>query len=101
MPLGRGCDDPSDSVVEAVAADLWRPARTCSTSGVAWRIKVDYDECEANAVCVGIAPEVFDVDDDDNLNLLQERPTGELVERVRTAVDSCPKRALFLEEVAE
>ncbi len=68
-------------------------------SVVAWQIKVDYDECEANAVCVGIAPEVFDVDDDDNLNLLNERPEGELLERVRNAVDSCPKRALFLEEV--
>ena len=30
----------------------------------------DYDACEANAVCAGLVPEVFEVDDDDNLNIL-------------------------------
>lgn len=64
------------------------------------RIKVDYDECEANAVCVGIAPEVFEVDDDDNLWVLQEQPPPELHDRVRNAVASCPKRALSLDESA-
>jgi ferredoxin len=63
------------------------------------RIVVDHDECEANAVCVGIAPEVFEVDDDDNLQLHTERPGPELIDRVREAVDSCPKRALFLQPV--
>ncbi len=70
----------------------------CLTTAVAVRIKVDWDECEANAVCVGIAPEVFEVDDDDNLQVLIEEPGDELVARVRQAVDSCPKRALHLEE---
>jgi ferredoxin len=70
----------------------------CCTADVTLRIKVDYDECEANAVCVGIAPEVFDVDDDDNLWVLQEEPGPELEERVRSAVAACPKRALTLVE---
>lgn len=61
-----------------------------------YKLTVDYDECEANAVCVGIAPEVFELDDDDNLWILQERPGPELLDRVLEAVDSCPKRALFL-----
>lgn len=63
-----------------------------------WKLGVNYDECEANAVCVGIAPEVFELDDDENLWILQEHPPAELMERVREAVDSCPKRALFLKE---
>jgi ferredoxin len=63
-----------------------------------YEVTVDYDECEANAVCVGIAPEVFDVDDDDNLWILQERPPAELRDKVQEAVDSCPKRALFLKK---
>ena len=63
------------------------------------RLYVDPDECEANAVCVGIAPEMFELDDDDNLTVLVEHPAGEQVDRAREAVDSCPKRALFLEEV--
>jgi ferredoxin len=63
------------------------------------RLYVDPDECEANAVCVGIAPEMFELDDDDNLTVLVEYPTADQVGRAREAVDSCPKRALFLEEV--
>ena len=29
------------------------------------RVEVDRDRCEGNAVCVGIAPDLFDLDDDD------------------------------------
>ena len=36
------------------------------------------DECEANAICCGIAPDVFELDDDDNLHLLRaEVPAGD------------------------
>jgi len=65
------------------------------------KIVVDYDECEANAVCVGILPEVFEVDDDDNLQLHQEYPNDDQLAKAREAVDSCPKRALALKEVDE
>src|SRR5437763_11594080 len=75
---------------------------TCSTAAVGrMKIVVDHDECEANAVCVGILPEVFEVDDDDTLHLHEEYPPGEKLEKVREAVDSCPKRALALKEVDE
>ncbi len=62
------------------------------------RVVVDAQECEANAVCMGIAPEVFDLDDDDTLHILIPEPPADLEARVRQAVDSCPKRALFLQE---
>lgn len=65
------------------------------------KIVVDYDECEANAVCMGILPEVFRVDDDDNLWVDQEYPRPEIMDKVREAVDSCPKRALALKEVPD
>ena len=29
------------------------------------RVEVDRDRCEGNAVCVGIAPELFELDDED------------------------------------
>ncbi|GGO21638.1 ferredoxin [Microbispora bryophytorum] len=61
------------------------------------KIKVDYDVCEANAVCMGLAPEVFEVDDEDNLHVLMPEPPAELLDRVRHAVRSCPKAALSLE----
>jgi ferredoxin len=61
-------------------------------------IKVDWDLCEANAVCMRAAPEAFRVDDADNLHVLVERPEGEVLEKVKVAVRRCPKRALTLIE---
>ena len=58
------------------------------------QIIVDRDLCEANAVCCGLAPTVFELDDDEQLVILQPTPTDELVERVAKAVDRCPKNAL-------
>jgi ferredoxin len=64
------------------------------------RVVVDHDECEANAVCVGIAPEMFELDDDEVLHIFVEEPDGELLTKAREAVDSCPKRALFVKDVS-
>jgi ferredoxin len=61
------------------------------------RVVVDYDLCESNAICMAVAPEVFEVDDDDNLNLLQEEPPEELRGKVEEAVRRCPKQALSVE----
>ena len=59
------------------------------------RVEADYDECEANAVCAGIAPDIFKVDDDDNLHILKpDIPEGR-EEDARRAINSCPKRALY------
>jgi ferredoxin len=60
------------------------------------QIVVNWDECEANAVCESIVPEVFHVDDNDQLNVLIEALPAELLDKVQEAVDMCPKRALFL-----
>jgi ferredoxin len=62
------------------------------------KIKVDHLVCESNAVCTGLAPEVFELDDDDQLHLLLPEPPPEMTDRVRHAVRSCPKAALSLEE---
>ena len=32
------------------------------------KVKVDFDLCEANAVCMDVAPELFMVDDDDSFH---------------------------------
>ena len=50
------------------------------------KIVVDYDECEANAVCVGILPEIFEVDDEDNLIIHSSEVPDGLAGRVRHAV---------------
>jgi len=62
------------------------------------KVVVDYDLCESNAVCMGIAPEVFEVRDDDFLYVLQENPPEELRAKVEEAVRMCPKQAISLED---
>ena len=62
------------------------------------RVEADWDACEANGVCAGLVPEVFEVDDNDNLNILVDEIPAGLVEGVRRAVRSCPKAALRLTE---
>jgi ferredoxin len=60
------------------------------------RIVVDYTLCESNAVCMRLAPEVFEVRDDDRLYLRTEQPPEALRARVEEAVRRCPKQALSL-----
>ena len=62
------------------------------------KVVVDRAACEANGVCESIAPEVFRVNDDDELELLNERPGEELREKVAQAVRRCPKLALSIVE---
>ena len=62
------------------------------------KVKADYDLCEANAMCEALAPDVFEVDDDDNLNLLQEEPPEDLRPKVEEAVRRCPKQALSIQD---
>lgn len=61
------------------------------------KVVVNFDLCESNAVCMGVAPEVFEVRDDDFLYVLQENPPEELREKVEEAVRRCPKQAITLE----
>ena len=62
------------------------------------RVVVNYDVCESNAVCMGIAPEVFEVRDDDFLYILDETPPESMREKIEEAVRRCPKQALSIAE---
>jgi ferredoxin len=62
------------------------------------KVVVDFDRCESNAVCMGIAPEVFEVRDDDFLYVLQEHPAEELRPKMEEAVRLCPKQAISIED---
>jgi ferredoxin len=65
------------------------------------KIKVDFDLCESNAVCEALAPDVFELDDDDFLQLNTDEVTPENEERVRQAVAACPRAAISLVEDGE
>ena len=62
------------------------------------RVVVDFDQCESNALCMGILPEVFEVRDDDFLYVLNEHPPEEMSEKLMEAVRSCPKNAISIED---
>ena len=61
------------------------------------KVIVDFDRCESNAVCMGVAPEVFEVRDDDYLYILDENPAETLRPQVEEAARSCPKAAITVE----
>jgi ferredoxin len=71
------------------------------------RITIDHGLCEGNAVCEGLAPMVFDLDDEAQARVLPEAAEGAgrpdevgeehrvLVER---AAESCPRLAITVSE---
>ena len=61
------------------------------------RVVVDFDTCQSNAVCMSIAPEVFEVRDDGYLYVLDETPGEELRTKVEEAARSCPTQAITIE----
>ena len=65
------------------------------------KIKVDFDLCESNAMCEALAPDVFELDDDDFLELNTDEVTPENEQRVRQAVAACPRAAISLVEDSE
>ena len=57
-------------------------------------VTVDFDLCETNGICAGLVPEVFDLDDDDQLHLLEDSPAEDLRAQVVQAVKRCPRQAI-------
>ena len=61
------------------------------------KIVVDYDLCEANALCMEAAPEVFRVEEDDTLTVIIESPGEDLRAKVEEAARLCPRQAITIE----
>jgi ferredoxin len=62
------------------------------------RVVVDFALCESNALCVDVAPEVFEIRDDDRLYVLNETPPEELRAKVLAAARVCPKQAIKIKD---
>ncbi|BCO38977.1 ferredoxin [Mycobacterium paraintracellulare] len=58
------------------------------------KVTVEPDLCEANGLCVAAAPEVFDLVDDDIVDILLPEPPSEMESAVAEAMVACPKQAL-------
>lgn len=62
------------------------------------RVIVNMNRCESNALCMGIAPDIFHLGDDDNLVVLNETPDESRRAEVLEAIRQCPKQAISVED---
>lgn len=58
------------------------------------RVEVDRDRCEGNAVCVGIAPDLFELDDEDYAVVKVDPVPPDLEDAAEQAIAECPRAAL-------
>lgn len=59
-----------------------------------FRVEVDLDLCKGHAACMGEAPELFQVDEEGRLTMLQETPEEALREKAIKAAKYCPTQAI-------
>jgi len=56
--------------------------------------ELDRNRCEGHGMCVSVAPDVFELTDDGELQILDTAAAVDHVAQARTAADACPVRAL-------
>jgi ferredoxin len=61
------------------------------------RLHIDRDMCEAHAMCVEIAPEIFDLADDD-IATCDDSPPETLWPKAQSAISACPRQAISIVE---
>jgi ferredoxin len=61
------------------------------------KVLVSWGLCDGNGNCARAAPELFALDENDSLQLLQETFGEGLRQKAEAAVHDCPKNALSLE----
>ncbi|OBK11717.1 ferredoxin [Mycobacterium asiaticum] len=62
------------------------------------RVVVDRDRCEGNAFCVNIAPDVFELDDDEYAVVKTDPVPAEQEALAEQAIGACPRAALSRED---
>lgn len=62
------------------------------------KIVADWDRCTGNGLCEGEAPDVFEVQEDGSLEILNDSPGEDQRAEVELAVQMCPTEALSLQE---
>ncbi len=60
------------------------------------KVVVDFGLCEANGICMGIIPEVFQLDEQDYLHVLDDEVTPANEAQLRDAVRQCPRQAISI-----
>jgi ferredoxin len=61
------------------------------------KVKIDPELCNGDEVCVQLCPEVFELQEDKAVVIMEEVPE-DLQDSVKEAADSCPSEAIRIEE---
>jgi ferredoxin len=62
------------------------------------KVKVDKELCTGDSICVDLCPEVFEMNDDDQAEVLVDVVPEEYEDAVREAAESCPEGCIYIEE---
>lgn len=79
------------TVASATANDRREDARQQS-----FQVQVDFSLCKGHANCMAEAPEIFHVDEQGQLTLLDAAPPTELLAKARAAEKFCPSQAITI-----
>jgi len=60
-------------------------------------LRLDREACQGHGRCYSLAPHLFEADDDGFAVLLVAEISEERLDEARTAVNSCPERAITLD----
>jgi ferredoxin len=58
------------------------------------KVNLDRDRCEGHGLCEEASPQLFRLDDEGELEVLQDTVDGEMVQAARAAARVCPVAAL-------
>ena len=61
------------------------------------KVRVDKELCDGFQNCIAICPEVFEMEDDVAVAMVEEVPE-DLQEKCRDAAETCPAEAIIIEE---
>ncbi|HXB86037.1 ferredoxin [Mycobacterium sp.] len=61
------------------------------------QVLVDRDACETHGACAALAPDIFEIQDNDEMVVLNDRPGIDRLPALREAVAACPRVALSIE----
>ncbi len=62
------------------------------------KVRIDTDLCAGFGICVGIAPEVFQLHEDGYATVLVSDVPTDLADSVRRAASQCPAQAIMLSD---
>jgi ferredoxin len=64
------------------------------------RIILDHSKCDGLGMCEAEAPDLFEVQDDGSLVVLNLTPTDDRRDEVEAACDACPTQALSIADAS-